>query len=234
MTTGERRAESGDRTDARAHGRTGAPDRREALKAMSLGALGVAAYGLPAPALERFQRELARGQYTWKFFTTRELETMRVLADLVVPRDERSGSATEAGTVEYADFVLSESGERTRQAWHDGCTWLDAECGRRFAGRRFVDCGATERAQLLDAIAWPSRAAAEVRPGAEWFTRVRDLVGSGFFSSQMGVQDLGYEGGVFHPEWRGAPDDIARELGVSYAEWDRRYGGERGEGRGER
>ena len=202
-------------------------DRRHALKALCSSVLGMGAgYGLPASAWERFQRVLAAGQYEWRFFTATEMETMRVLADMVIPRDERSGSATEAGTLEYADFVLNEAGDRTRQAWHDGLAWLDAEGARRFAGRRFTYATDAERAPLLDAIAYPSVAPSELSEAAEWFTRVRDLVGSGFFSSRMGVEDVGYQGGVFNPEWRGAPDDVVRDLDMSYAEWDERYGGQ--------
>jgi hypothetical protein len=220
------------RTDARTQGRTdGGTDRRLGLtgeaidrrEAIKVGVL--AGYGLASPQLWRFQRILQQGPYQWRFFTAPELETMRVLAGIIIPRDERSGSATDAGTVEYADFALSESGERDRQAWHDGFQWLDAECGRRFAGRRFVECAETERAAVLDDIAWPRRAREEMRTGVEWFNRVRDLVGAGFFSSRMGVEDLGYQGGVFVPEWRGAPEEALRELGLSYDEWDRRYGG---------
>jgi hypothetical protein len=193
--------------------------RREALKLSVL-----AGYGVLSPRWSAFARDLAQGQYQWRFFTAPELATMRVLADLVIPRDERSGSATEAGTLEYADFVISESSERMRQAWHDGFQWLDAECERRFERRRFVELTETERAQVLDDIAFPARAREEMRSGAEWFNRVRDLVGSGFFSSRVGVEDVGYIGGVFVPEWRGAPEEALRELGVSYEEWDGRYG----------
>jgi hypothetical protein len=189
------------------------------------GASAAAALGAVSPAWARVRRELAAGRWQARFFQPDELETMRVLADMVIPRDERSGSATEAGTVEYADFVLSERDERTRQAWRDGFRWLDAECGRRFGGRRFVACSEAERAQVLDDIAYPARVREELRPGAEWFTRVRDLVGSGFFSSEMGVRDLGFQGGVAVGEWTGAPPEALRELGVSYEEWDRKYGG---------
>jgi gluconate 2-dehydrogenase subunit 3-like protein len=207
-------------------------DRRDALKALGAGL--VAGYGLPSPAWARFRRAMAAGQYTWAFFSAAEVETMRVLADLVIPRDERSGSATEAGCVEYADFVLNESGDRTKTTWHDGLAWLDAESARRFGGARFKDATTEQRSQLLDTIAYPARVGDDLRQTADWFTRVRDLVGSGFFSSRAGVEDLGYQGGVFSPEWRGAPDEALRDLGVSYAEWDRKYGGERGERREER
>lgn len=194
--------------------------RRDLLKGFAIGA---AAYGVPEPALAEFVRELRQGPYQWKFFTAPELAMIRPLADLIIPRDERGPAATEAGVVEYADFVLSISDERTRTAWRDGFTWLNDEAGRRFQ-KRFIDAAESERRQILDDIAWPARAAPERASAASWFNRVRDLVGSGYWSSQPGVQDLGYIGGVFNPEWRGAPPEALQELNVSYDEWDRKYG----------
>jgi hypothetical protein len=195
--------------------------RREAIEALGLGA--AASYGVGSPFSERFRAWMASRQGAWRFFNPAELAAVRRLADMLIPRDERSGSATEAGSIEYLDFVLGESSERTRQAWRDGLRWLDEECARRF-GRPFERCEERQRAALLDDIAWPARAPEELRVGAEFLSRARDLVAAAFFSSRMGVEDLGYQGGVFVPEWRGAPEPALRELGVSYEDWDRRYG----------
>lgn len=206
---------------ARAESKTGAT-RREVLRA---GASLVAGYGLAPPAWARVCREVQQDQWTPRYFSALELETFRILADLIIPRDARSGSATEAGVVEYADFVLSESNDRTKQVWRDGFAWLDAECWQRFGTRRFASCTQEQRTEVLDDIAWPRRAGPEFREAVAWFNRVRDLVGAGFFSSQVGVEDIGYIGGVFNPVWRGAPPEALRDLGVSYDEWDRRYVG---------
>lgn len=197
-------------------------DRREAIEAMGLGAM--AAYGVGSPTWERFRKWTAQGQAAWRFFNETELATVRLLADMVIPRDEKSGGATDAGSVEYMDFVLAESGDQAKQAWHDGLRWFDEECGRRFQ-KPFVQGDDAQRAAVLDDIAWPARSREELRQAAQFFNRVRDLTASAFFSSRMGVEDLGYIGNVFIPVWRGAPDEALRELGVSYDEWDRRYGG---------
>ena len=198
-------------------------NRRDFLKSVAAGA---SAYGIPSPALEAFVREVQQGQYQWKFFTGPELATMRVLADLIIPRDEHGPAATESGTVEYADFQLSISSDNTKQAWHDGLAWLDAECSRRFQAT-FTQAADAQRRQVLDDIAWPARAREELRTQVSWFNRARDLVASGHFSSQPGIDDLGYIGGVFNPEWRGAPPEALAELRLSYEEWDRKYGGAR-------
>ncbi len=200
------------------------PNRRDALKSMGAGAFSLsAAYGVTPKALERFYETLTQGQYEYVFFTPDELAAIRILADMIIPRDEVSGSATDAGTVEYVDFILSVSNDEIQQGWRDGLAWLDAECRRRFTNG-YVACTDEQRGQIVDDIAWPRRAREEFTEQVEWFNTVRNLVGSGFFSSEMGVRDLGYIGNVFNPNWQGAPLEALDELGVSYGEWDRRYG----------
>ena len=208
--------------------------RREALRRMGVagaGALGAGA-GLPGPLLERFLDLLAAGPWQPRFFTAAELASVRVLADTVIPADARSGSATDAGTVEYVDFVLSVSDEERQAEWREGLAWLDAECSRRHAALGlpdpappgFPEASAGLRAKILNDVAWPDGARDDLEARVEWFTDVRDLVGSGFFSSRMGVGDLGYEGAYMRPGWEGAPPEALEELGLSYDAWDDRYG----------
>lgn len=204
-------------------------DRREALAAMGLGA---AAYGLPAPDSLAFRRWLSRPrQDPQRFLTAAELALVTLLADLIIPRDEKSGSASDAGVPAYVDFILSVSGGQTQNNWRTGLRWFDDEAQRRFT-KTFAQSDDAQRQQVLDDIAWPARARPEFQQQASFFNGVRDLVAAGFFSSRMGVQDLGYLGGVFNPDWRGAPDEALRPLGLSYAEWDAKYGGSGDRGTG--
>ncbi|MFW6193169.1 MAG: gluconate 2-dehydrogenase subunit 3 family protein, partial [Gemmatimonadota bacterium] len=116
--------------------RTGRDDgrgisRREALRWIGGGALGLGAgYALPSPVLASFLRRLEQG-YEWAFLRPGEVETMTTLADMVIPADERSGSASDAATVEYVDFVLSISDDREQVEWHEGLRWLDLQAARR-------------------------------------------------------------------------------------------------------
>lgn len=196
-------------------------DRREALAALSFGLMG--AYGVGTPSWQRFSRLLGAGGAT-AFFSPEETALVSALADMIIPKDERSGSATDAGSVPYMDFVLSENGPGTQAAWHEGLQWFDAECVRRFR-QPFLQCTEEQRGLVLDDVAWPARARPEHVQAAAFFSRLRDLTAAAFFSSRMGVEDLRYEGNVFNPEWRGAPPPALEELGLSYEEWDRRYGG---------
>jgi gluconate 2-dehydrogenase gamma chain len=148
-----------------------------------------------------------------KFFTAHEWATVRMLVDIIIPRDERSGSATEAGVPEFMDFMMNDQPSR-QTAMRGGLAWLDRECVSRY-DKMFVDCTSADRTKVLDEIAWPQKAAAGLSHGVAFFNAFRDLTASGFWTSRMGIKDLDYQGNVFVPEWKGCPDDILKKLGVS-------------------
>ncbi len=192
--------------------------RRDALHLLGAAAAATGAFACAPADVDRAGREAAKakaaGDFTPRFFTPDELAAATLLADLVLPRDERSGSASDAGVPEFLDFVLAE--EMTDPVRiRGGLGWLDRECRDRFA-KRFLDCADAERTAVLDDIAWPAKARPEHGQGVAFFTAFRDLVAGGFWSSQVGVEDLGYQGNVAVPEWKGCPEEQLRKLGVSY------------------
>lgn len=161
-----------------------------------------------------------KGQaFAAKFFDAHEYATVRALADMVIPRDERSGGATDAGVPEFMDFVMRDPLETEREresrqiAMRGGLAWLDHECTDRFA-RTFIECGDTERRAVLDDIAWPEKARDEMKAGARFFTFFRDLTASGFWSSKIGTDDLRYQGNTYVAEWNGCPPEALARLGV--------------------
>jgi gluconate 2-dehydrogenase gamma chain len=203
--------------------------RRGILK--MLGTVPVAGLALsPAEALqahENAKKEVAAAAkkglpFAPKFFSAHEWATVRLLADLVIPKDERSGSATDALVPEYLDFTMIDPliGERDREqrqtAMRGGLAWLDLESQDRF-GKAFVLMSEGERTQVLDDIAYPERAKGkpELKPGVRFFTSFRDLVASGFWSSKMGVEDLQYIGNTYVAEWTGPPPEVLQKLGLS-------------------
>jgi hypothetical protein len=152
-----------------------------------------------------------------RFFTAREMRTVRVMADDVIPRDERSGSATDAGVPAFIDFNLSvpETSEETRIRWRGGLRWMDTESRRRF-GVAYAAARPAQRHQILEDISWRDRVRPELRHGAAFFAMFRDMVAAGFFSSAIGFKDLQYQGNTFLPEWNGCPELALRKLGVSH------------------
>ena len=196
-------------------------NRRDVLKVLSLAPLA-ASIGVAPTQLERVARrmeelEVAGVAAAPTFFTLHEWATVRLLVDYIIPRDERSGSATDAKVPEFLDFLLAD-GETTaanRTAMHGGLAWLDNECQHRFS-KSFVGATDAQRRQVLDDIAWPKKARPEMHYGAMFFSRFRDLTASGFFSSQIGWQDVQYKGNLALPAWNGCPPAALQKLGVSY------------------
>lgn len=151
------------------------------------------------------------------FFTQRERRTARVLADDIIPADEKSGSASEAGVIDFMDHNLSreETSPETRLAFKGGLRWLDTESRRRF-GVAYAAAAAAQRHQILDDLSWPDRVPPALTQGAAFFSRFRDMTASGFFSSAEGWKDLQYEGHTMVREWKGCPQPALDKLGVRY------------------
>jgi hypothetical protein len=152
-----------------------------------------------------------------KFLTARELRTVAVLADDVLPRDERSGSATDAGVPAFIDYHLAreETSAAARLQFRGGLRWLDTESRARF-GVAYAAAREAQRHAILDDIAYPDKVDPRLRHGAAFFGRFRDMCASGFFSSAVGWKDLQYMGHTFVPVWDGCPKPALDKLGVSY------------------
>ena len=196
-------------------------DRRDFIKFMAaapMAHLAVTALDLETAAIETretLERLAERGQqYQPKVFNAHEWRTVRVLVDIVIPKDARSGSATDAKVPEFMDVFMG-TRENMRNWMRAGLTWLDDECKKRFT-RQFVDCDATQRAAVLDDIAYPRRATAEMQNGVRFFNNFRNFTASGFWSSKMGVDDLQYMGNRPMASWNGCPAPALNKLGVRY------------------
>ena len=152
-----------------------------------------------------------------KFFNRHEWATVAMLVDYIIPRDDRSGSATDAKVPEYMDFLLSEkdANPANQVAMHGGLAWLDTESRKRFQ-KTFITATDKQRRELLDDIAYPDKAKPEMRYGVTFFNRLRDMTASGFFSSAIGWKDLQYIGNVFNPGYDGCPPAALEKLGVTY------------------
>jgi gluconate 2-dehydrogenase gamma chain len=187
--------------------------RRELFQIVgSVPALAAATAG-SSPAQTHEARQSA---YAPKVFDEHAWRTVRVLCDLIVPADDRSGSATQAGVPEFIDDWLD---FRKQQDGNDdlsagilgGLAWLDGESLRLF-NKPFAGASPNQQGQILDRIAWPERASAEDRRWAAFFTKFRDLTLNGFFSSKMGIADLPYLGNTAVPDWKGADPAVWAKL----------------------
>ena len=161
------------------------------------------------------KKATAAAPFKPKFFTPHEYATVRLLVDLIIPKDDRSGSATDAGVPEFIDFMMTDRPE-WQVPMRGGLRWLDAESRARFQ-KDFKDVTDAERSALLDDIAYPLKAKPEFSHGVAFFSRFRDLVATGFWTSKMGIADLKYLGNVPNPGWQGCPDACYTHLGVTKA-----------------
>lgn len=150
-----------------------------------------------------------------EFFTDHEYKTAKVLADIIIPADDRSGAASTAHVAEFMDFIMID------QPWNQtkmrgGLAWMDYECRKRFA-KPFIACTESEQIQVVDDVAWPEIAKPEHNPGVVFFSYFRNLTATGFWSSKIGVDDLQYMGNVGVGQWDGCPKECTDHIGVSYS-----------------
>lgn len=197
------------------------PGRRALLKALTAVPAAVLVPLSPAQAAERHgasahtpaPSSATPAAYKRKVLNDHEWKTIRVLSDMIIPVDARSGGATEAGVPEFIDDWVDFRRGTILAEIRGGLTWLDMECNRLF-NHDFADCSETQQKQILDRIAFPPKAAPEDANAVAFFNHLRDLVVSGFFSSQIGVKDLPYLGNTMVADWQGCPPEVLAKLGL--------------------
>jgi len=167
----------------------------------------------PIPVAQPAPNVAAPITYQTKVLTEHEFKTIRVLGDRLIPADERSGSASDASVPEFIDDWLDFQRGDLLHSIRGGLTWLDLQCNRTF-GKGFVDCALEQQRTMLDRIAYPERAAAADAEGVAFFNSLRDLVASGFFTSEIGLKDLPYLGNEPSAVWSGCPAPVLAKLGL--------------------
>jgi hypothetical protein len=150
-----------------------------------------------------------------KFFDDHERRTVSVLVDIIIPKDEVSGSATEAGVPDFIEFIAKDRPPH-QLPLRGGLKWLDTQCLKRYE-KAFFDCTAAQQNEMVDEIAWPAKAKPGMEQGVAFFNLVRDLTATGFFTSQIGIKDLGYAGNRPN-QWDGVPQEVLDQYGLKYDE----------------
>lgn len=146
-----------------------------------------------------------------KFFTEHEMATIVVLGDLIIPKDDHSGSASDAKVADFIEFIVKDQPGH-QVPLRGGLRWLDVQCQKRY-NNGFKDCKPEEQTAILDEIAYPSLAKPEMKAGVVFFNRIRSLVATGFYTSKIGMEDIGYMGNQPN-KWEGVPKDIIKEHGL--------------------
>ena len=149
------------------------------------------------------------------FFTPAEMATITILGDIIIPRDEISGSASDAKVPDFIEFIVKDMPHHQTRM-RGGLRWLDMQCLKRFE-KPFKDCSKEEQMELIDEIAWPKKAKPQMKPGVAFFNLMRNLTATGFYTSEIGVKDVGYLGNVPN-QWNGVPEDVLKQYKMSYTE----------------
>ncbi len=149
-----------------------------------------------------------------KFLTEHELKTITVLSDIIIPADKFSGSASQSGVTGFIEFIVKDKPE-FKTPMRGGLRWLDSNSIKRF-GKDFISITAKQQVEIVDDIAYPNKAKPEFSQGVNFFSLMRNLTATGFYSSEMGHEDMGYVGNRPN-NWEGVPDEVLKEFGLSYS-----------------
>ena len=146
-----------------------------------------------------------------QFFTDAEMATITVLGDIIIPKDDHSGSASEAGVPAFIEFIVKDQPDHQTPI-RGGLRWLDIQCFNRY-NKSFVDCSHNQQIEMVTDIAYPAKAKPGMQQGVAFFNRMRDLTASGFFTSKIGLADIGYKGNT-PGKWTGVPEDVLKQYGM--------------------
>lgn len=187
--------------------------RRDVLRTLAMGAAaGSVLQVIPLESAAQVHRmvkqektQATAGKYRPKFFAGQQYATLIALCDAILPADKKSKGAVEAGTPEFIDLLTSENKEYQLKLG-GGLMWLDSTCRDRY-GSVYVKCSAAQQREVLDLIAFRRNADKDpgLSQGVEFFSFLRNLTTDGFYTSEIGFDDLEYIGNTFLKDFPGCP-----------------------------
>jgi hypothetical protein len=187
--------------------------RRDILKTLGMGAMaGSVLSVIPAQAAEYAHHMITAEKaasptaaYTPKFLRPQQYKTLQALCQSIIPADEDSGGAIEAGAPEFIDLLSSENPEYQLKLG-GGLMWLDETCTDRY-GKAYLECAPAHQKEILDLIAYRKNALTDpgLSQGIDFFSFLRSMTADGFFTSEIGIKYLGYIGNTYLTEFKGCP-----------------------------
>ena len=163
--------------------------------------------------LQEFEKErLKKLNSQASFFDEHERLTLIALADIIIPKDDISGSASDARVIDFIDFIVKDIPDH-QVPMRGGLKWLDMQCLHRY-GHSFVASSSQQQVEIVTEIAYPLKAKPEMHQGAVFFSRMRDLTATGFYTSKIGIKDIGYVGNT-PGKWEGVPKDVLAQYNLT-------------------
>jgi gluconate 2-dehydrogenase gamma chain len=191
-------------------------ERREVLRALALGAAASR-----FPGFERWAfacqhehasyapQKLAAGPYEPRFFTPDEYAIIQRLTELIIPSDGTPG-AREAGVAEFVDFMAS-TDPAIQYPFRYGAGWLDSHA-LWLEGRRFLELSPEQQTSMLEHLAYKEHHRAGEEDGRRFFELIREYTVMGFYTSRVGLEELGDPGlTMVHDQMPGCPDPEAED-----------------------
>ncbi|RIV42958.1 gluconate 2-dehydrogenase subunit 3 family protein [Flagellimonas pelagia] len=209
-------------------------DRRKSLKSIVLGSVagGLALHGckpsaeteelvespkMTYPGRVPLEEELIAELQEEEFLNPHEVATLTILCDLILPGSEQFKAASDADVVGFIEFMAKDN-PRYQPDLRGGLMWLDHKCNTEFA-KEFKDCTVEQQKSILDTIAfYDPEVPGNERPfEVNFFSLVRNLTMTGFYTTKIGIEEIGYKGNMPNV-WDGVPEDVLAQHGVAYEE----------------
>ncbi|KEO75556.1 gluconate 2-dehydrogenase subunit 3 family protein [Anditalea andensis] len=206
-------------------------NRRENLKLLLTGASGILlagcgvedttstdipkAEGLSAAGRSPEELALDAKLHSTTFFTPEEKTKLDYLVEVIIPKDDKSGGALEAGVPDFIEFMMKDL-PANQTHMRGGLQWLDNHA-KDLHDKAFMELSDQQRIAIIDEIAYPESAKPEVIYGVRFFNLLRDLTATGYFTSRIGFADLEYVGNSPNI-WNGVPDHVLAKYNLSYDE----------------
>ena len=148
--------------------------------------------------------------------TDEEMRLVADLADVIIPADERSPAASAVGVPDYVnEFVSAPDHTDALTTLRGGLAWLNRTARERFDAADFPALTTAQKHEICDQVRFEPDAPPDLKPQARFFDQFRDMVSTGFWTTEEGMRDLGYLGNIPLPSFDGPPPEVLEQLGLS-------------------
>ena len=209
-------------------------DRRESIKALVIGTVSAgtvleacktddkkkpadAAVTPDESTTDRMPEEIEynKKQLAEKFFNEHEMATIVLLGDIIIPKDDKSGSASDAKVGNFIEFIVNDMPDH-QVPMRGGLRWLDLQMLNKYE-KPFKDCTSEQQIAMVDQIAYPKKAKPEMAQGVKFFNLMRNLTVTGFYTTKIGYDDVGFVGNKPN-QWNGVTPDVLKQYNMAYTE----------------
>jgi hypothetical protein len=171
-------------------------ERRAVLKLVALAALSPKLNALPNDDMRNMESaRAAPAAYTLQFFSEEESQLLDQLMEMIIPADDHSPGAHEAGTNLFADLMVATSDAAVKKQWRDGIRLIREEAAGSSLAEALHKAAANEENPTTDL--------------ERFFVLLKQLTVNGYYTSATGIhKEMEYVGNTYlvafpectHPE----------------------------------